>query len=230
MIDLHCLFILIKCEKVEISKSNMCLILEKIKMKTPEFLIKEYYGKNTVSIDIVELAQNIGINLSGVDFTEMEQSDLFKKEVLKCGNILGTVYVENDDVTISYSNKLSSNKLLKKLTDAERVDKLKKRQRFTIAHEIAHCVLHMSNENGYHIEYRTEQSNYIDQKEYDANIYAGKLLMPTDTVKLVAELFNNKLSLYKLSELFQVSKHVVKARLEYMMTNNDLQNAIIIED
>ena len=208
----------------------MCLILEKIKNKTPEFLIKEYYGKNTVSIDVVELAQNIGINLSGVDFTEMERSDLFKEEVSKSGNILGSVYVEGDDVTISYSNRLSNKTLLKQLTEVEKADKLKKRQRFTIAHEIAHCVLHMSNENGYHIEYRTEQSNYINPKEYDANIYAGKLLMPTDTVKLVAELLNNQLSLLILSELFQVSKHVVKARLEYMITNNDLQNAIIVED
>lgn len=194
----------------------MCDVLKKIRGKEPEEILKEFYPKETIPIDVVDLAQNIGIKLSGVDFTKMEENDLFKKEVEKKGNILGSVFVKDEDVEISYSTKLS-NESVSNLSDIDIEDKLKKRQRFTIAHEIAHCCLHMKDGNGSHIEYRTEQTDYSDAKEREANIFAGKLLMPSNLISIIADILDYNLSLTFLSNLFKVSKNVVKARLDFLV-------------
>lgn len=194
----------------------MCDVLKKIRGKEPEEILKEFYPKETIPIDVVDLAQNIGIKLSGVDFTKMEKDALFKKEVEKKGNILGSVFVKDEDVEISYSTKLS-NESVSNLSDIDIEDKLKKRQRFTIAHEIAHCCLHMKDGNGSHIEYRTEQTDYSDAKEREANIFAGKLLMPSNLISIIADILDYNLSLTFLSNLFKVSKNVVKARLDFLI-------------
>lgn len=194
----------------------MCDVLKKIRGKKPEEILKEFYPKETIPIDVVDLAQNIGIKLSGVDFTKMEENDLFKKEVEKKGNILGSVFVKDEDIEISYSTKLS-NESVSDLSDIDIEDKLKKRQRFTIAHEIAHCCLHMKDGNRSHIEYRTEQTDYSDTKEREANIFAGKLLMPSNLISIIADVLDYNLSLTFLSNLFKVSKNVVKARLDFLI-------------
>ena len=49
------------------------------------------------------------------------------------------------------------------------------RQRFTIAHEIAHCCLHNDALEINHLELRT---NNVSLKERDANIFAGELQIP----------------------------------------------------
>lgn len=206
-------------KKMENNSKKMCKVLEKIKGKSPEELINSYYHKNTISIDIAELAQNIGIQLSGVDFTDMEQSELFKEKVEQRGNILGAVYVKDDTVTISYSKKLTSQNP-DRISESELNDKLLHRQRFTIAHEIAHCVLDMKNSDGSHIEYRMEKDDETSEKEKNANIYAGELLMPTKSIEFLVYVFDSKLDVELLSNLFVVSKNVVKARLKYLQDND----------
>ncbi len=202
-------------------ENGMCDVLKKIRGKEPEEILKEFYPKETIPIDVVDLAQSIGMKLSGVDFTKMEENALFKKEVEKKGNILGSVFVKDEDVEISYSTKLS-NESVSNLSDIDIEDKLKKRQRFTIAHEIAHCCLHMKDGNGSHIEYRIEQTDYNDTKEREANIFAGKLLMPSNLISIIADILDYNLSLTFLSNLFKVSKNVVEARLNFLIYNEKI--------
>ena len=60
-----------------------------------------------------------------------------------------------------------------------------KRQRFTVAHEIGHLVLHPSNGLivDHQIDNRDELSSLgIDQREIEANAFAAALLMPRDHV------------------------------------------------
>jgi len=49
------------------------------------------------------------------------------------------------------------------------------RQRFTLAHELGHAILH-SNENI--VDYRKNFTNTTDRKEVEANKFAAELLMP----------------------------------------------------
>ncbi len=66
-----------------------------------------------------------------------------------------------------------------------------KRQRFTIAHELGHLVLHAKD--GIHIDetlpmFRTGRSSLaIDDKEIEANQFAAELLMPAEWVQKDAE-------------------------------------------
>lgn len=200
----------------------MCEILNKIKNKTAEELLSSYYPSAKIPVDIVELAQNIGISLSGVNFTKMEQSDIFKDRVNERGNILGAVYIKDEDVKISYSTVLQDKNNFNNLSEVDKAEILKRRQRFTIAHEIAHCCYDMSGNSGSHVEFRTEEADYNSPKERRANILAGELLIPTQVIMAISELLNYNLSLSSMSNIFSVSKKVVKARIEYLKETNIL--------
>lgn len=53
------------------------------------------------------------------------------------------------------------------------------RQRFTLAHEIGHAVLHQGDRKNT-IDYRKTIEEPSDRKEWEANRFAGALLMPRD--------------------------------------------------
>lgn len=229
------LFIFILNEvKTGVEVKNMCDTLNKMKGKNAVEILREYYGKDTIPIDIVAVAENIGIQLKSVDFTNLEKSDVFREKVKKKGRILGAVQVKDDDVIISYSSILPPNKDYENLTEIQKTNRLINRQRFTIAHEIAHCCLghmnDMDNRNGSHIEYRTEQESYTDPREFNANIFAGKLLMPTKYMQDVAHILHYNVSLSVLSKFFRVSKSVAKARLEYLIDSAELPSYTVIYD
>lgn len=50
------------------------------------------------------------------------------------------------------------------------------RQRFTLAHEIGHVLLHSGS--GSLVDYRSNLENPVETKEYEANKFAAALLMP----------------------------------------------------
>lgn len=99
------------------------------------------------------------------------------------------------------------------------------RQRFTIAHEIGHFVLHLSNNpsalfiDTQYIVYRRDakSSTGEDQQEREANRFAAALLMPA--VLLHAELqkrsfdFGDEEMLTALASKFQVSTQAMSIRL-----------------
>jgi Zn-dependent peptidase ImmA (M78 family) len=59
------------------------------------------------------------------------------------------------------------------------------RQRYTLAHELAHYLLHKSQTNVFVDEmYRDAKSSYgIDQREIEANAFAAELLMPEELLR-----------------------------------------------
>ncbi|NDO67374.1 hypothetical protein FMM80_00940 [Schaedlerella arabinosiphila] len=71
---------------------TMCKILEKLRDKTPENLLKEYQISLVPPIDISLLMQRIGIKEIPFDFTELE-----KLMNLETGDIIGTVFAKNDE-------------------------------------------------------------------------------------------------------------------------------------
>ena len=128
------------------SGDTMCKILEKLRDKTPENLLKEYQISLVPPIDVSLLMQRIGIKEIPFDFTELE-----KIMKLKTGDVIGSVFAKGDELGIFYKASDSLN-----------------RQRFTIAHEIAHCCLDTDALKTKHIELRSSQTENM-LKEYNAD-------------------------------------------------------------
>lgn len=205
---------------------KMCMILKELHGKSPEFLLNKYGMVDQYPVDIVGLAKKIGIQLGSMDFSDFEKKESVKPVVERKGHILGFVRSKGDEVTIAYNNALYDNSKYEHLSEVDKKNKLMQRQRFTIAHEIAHCCLHMNTDkDSINIEYRTEQTDYTpNSREWEANIFAGALLVPLNLLSDFCALFNNKISISLLSDLFKVSNHVIKARLDYLLSEGYLQN------
>lgn len=98
----------------------------------------------------------------------------------------------------------------------------KARQRFTVAHEVGHLVLHDSQQlhidRGFRLYLRSEVSGQAtDRDEIEANRYAAELLMPAEfLIKDVAQLdadFGDELSFRRLATRYQVSQQAMIYRL-----------------
>lgn len=124
------------------------------------------------------------------------KSNLWK---IKKGHILGLVLKDDKNAVIYYSNKDSSN-----------------RQRFTIAHELGHICKHLvpdSSDYPY-IDWRIEEES-SNHKEMEANIFAGKLLIPLPKLKEIYLSMTLQTS-PELAKIFGTSVNVMEERLNYL--------------
>jgi Zn-dependent peptidase ImmA (M78 family) len=95
------------------------------------------------------------------------------------------------------------------------------RQRFTIAHEIGHLVLHgldVHVDKGYRMILRDSKSSQaVDPMEIDANRFAAALLMPADLVRHDVRKYihdvEDDAELKQLAKRFQVSTQAMAFRL-----------------
>lgn len=177
----------------------MCTILEKIRDMSASDLLKKFNIIPNPTVDVRKLLNNIGISALSLDFTDIE-----KRLNKPYGSILGAAISKGDNLAIFYRENDTFH-----------------RQKFTIAHELAHCCLHCPTNESSHIEYRIEpyqiyNNTEIDlKKENEANIFAGQLLIPKD---ILIEMYDKMImpSLSVLSEIFDVSATVMAARLDYL--------------
>ncbi len=170
----------------------MCKILRDIQGKSPEELLSIYGIVNEPPINIDKLVSNIGISVIPMDFSIIE-----KQVDINSGSILGAAIAQADNLNIFYRKNNTEN-----------------RRRFTIAHELAHCCLHTNNLIDHHVEFR-ESDTFNKKEEREANIFAGKLLIPETALYNIC----NQLlvpSLDALTKIFKVSSTVMVARLEYL--------------
>lgn len=170
----------------------MCTVLEQIRNKSPKKILEQYNLSETAPVDIECLLKHLKISAIGKDFTELE-----KCKNLASGSILGILLSSGDNAAIFYRISDSYN-----------------RRRFTIAHELAHAIIHTDNKP--HIEFRMNkeeiEKNPIEKR---ANILAGELLIPFNLLK--REYL--KLSIPSstiLSKKFEVSINVMEARLDHL--------------
>jgi len=95
------------------------------------------------------------------------------------------------------------------------------RQRFTIAHEIGHVLLHTDEnlhiDKNFPIGLRNEISGKsVDENEIEANQFAAALLMPPDFLKEDIKRFVGKDVLFairKLAKKYKVSEQAMSIRL-----------------
>ncbi len=83
------------------------------------------------------------------------------------------------------------------------------RQRFTIAHEIAHSILHAANSDLFEDKtfFRNSESNRM---EFEANVFAAELLMPRVAFENYIENVSPRVE--DIASHFQVSSHAVRIR------------------
>lgn len=194
---------------------QMSETIAKLNGKTAEQILNEYRHKKTLPIDITEIAENIGINLGSIDFKELEDDRDFKDLAGVQADILGAVYINDNSVQILY-DKSYRDLENSSLTEEEKKKKILNRQRFTIAHEIAHCCLHLKPNDVAHIQFRTDQTDITKEEEVEANIFAGKLLIPTNIISELCSVLD-RYPISALANAFSVSYHVMYARLEHLI-------------
>lgn len=140
------------------------------------------------SLDVIQLAQSLGCKVEEVDF----DPDTISAKVQK---------VADGSYLIQVSRRDSA-----------------KRQRFSIAHEISHIVLHDDDE---FVEWRKPLSDYDDPdmlyKEVQANMLASALLMPKELVKKV---WGETKDIDDLAEAFNVSRSAAYYRLDNLRLLN----------
>jgi Zn-dependent peptidase ImmA (M78 family) len=97
----------------------------------------------------------------------------------------------------------------------------KLRQRFTLAHEIAHFVLHRSRTEKFVDETFARRAASKDTMEREADRFAAEFLMPGEAVRKAVDDGTNELD--SLSQHFQVSALAMKYRLQtlkYIITEH----------
>ena len=171
--------------------SCMCKILRQIGGLTATQLLQKYEISIEPPIDLTKLLNRIGIRAYAFDFHQIEDRVGYER-----GEILGAAISEGDALDIMYSEDFNQNRI-----------------RFTIAHELAHCCLHAENLEMNHLELRTDSN--ISGREKSANIFAGELLIPQESVlEIIGQLYEPTVE--TLARIFQVSKTVMDARLKYL--------------
>lgn len=169
----------------------MCKILKNIYGQSAEQLLEKYKVSGTVPVDLEKLSLEMGISVLPMNFVDLE------KKIDNNGEILGLLLSNSENAVIYYRESDSH-----------------QRRRFTIAHEIAHCALHAPSDNEIHIEYRIDEKDK-NQREKNADIYAGKLLIPFNMLK--KEYLNLEIPASPtLARIFDVSIRVMEARLDYL--------------
>jgi Zn-dependent peptidase ImmA (M78 family) len=85
------------------------------------------------------------------------------------------------------------------------------RKRFTIAHEIAHFLLHSNTVNSFHDRTFARRESEGSPMEREADAFAAALLMPANDVRLA--IAGGETTLSSLAERFKVSTLAMKFRV-----------------
>lgn len=199
-------------EVEEIIDDNSQKSIEKIKNITVEQLYQLCEISKSMPISFDKIVKYFKIRIMGTDFNFISQSDSVKEQLKGKGLILGMVNISDDFANIYYNNN-------------SEIDI--PRQRFTIAHELAHCINHyelLSKEG--RVEFlQGEETSFNDDSSYDekmkefvCNKFARDFLIPTDLlVKIINTL--KKVSLEDLSELFMVPEKEMNIKLKELGYN-----------
>lgn len=175
----------------------MCKKLADIHGKTPKELFDLVTG---VPVDMNQMLEKLGIECQCVDFTNLQ-----RRLPLKKSKILGLAYAKGNDLAIFYSS----------CSDPATA-------RFTLAHELGHCCLHMNDDSSFHIEMQTIPdvwhkagrlaTPFTSKKEEAADKFARELLIPTSLFVQVLSTVKNT-SIDSLAKLFSVPQPQMEKKI-----------------
>lgn len=143
----------------------MCKKLEEISCVDPTDLQAQYGFTSKEESSMCTLLEQMRIGCSSVDFSPLER----KLKIRSNNHVIVLSYSVGDDLRILYSKSLAA-----------------KSVNYALAHELAHCCLHMSPSSKYHIEIMTSDDIYSTrygkkseiEKEHEADHFALHLLVP----------------------------------------------------
>ena len=175
----------------------MCKTLNDLHKKTPDYFLKNI---DTFPVDVAKILRDNHIIVFPVSFVELEKQLHFKED-----SILGISYARGKELGIMYSENSSETQ-----------------KRFTLAHELGHCCLHMNAGSLYHIEMHIKSDVLENQrkpietidskKEEEADSFARDLLIPNSV--LLWSLENNyQQSIAQLASKFDVPEDQMLKKL-----------------
>ena len=154
------------------------------------------YSIKSYPVDIIKLCNQVGLKV----FEEYLPAE-----------VSGFIIIQNDSIPKYGINKV----VVVNLQDSPT------RRRFTIAHELAHFVLHRDESELLYAHRDAGQNNYIEQ---EANLFASNILMPEELVK--AELSKcqhqyfgnipNHIKTKYIANVFAVSESAAAVRLSLL--------------
>ncbi len=139
-------------------------------------------------------------------------------DITALANDLGLAVIETYDLPDGISGKIALDPVEGGLSGyAISVNAFEgyKRQRFTIAHECAHFILHrdrIGDELTDDAMYRSGKLN--DRAEFEANNFAADLLMPKILIR--RKQLEGHTGIAELANLFEVSEKAMEVRLQYL--------------
>lgn len=153
--------------------------------------LKKAYGKiakcqRNIPVDVVKLAEDLGAKVWKVNTWPGEMSGMIKKDPKHGGRKDYAIFVNAHHPI--------------------------ERRRFTIAHEIAHLILHKKKIGDGFVEEALYDSGLDSLQEQQANNLAAEILMPWPAV--VERIENGVTDVGKLADIFRVTKSMMAIRLK----------------
>lgn len=195
----------------EIESNSSIKDIKQIKNISVEELYRICDISKSMPISFDHLLKHFKIRIMGTDFSFISKFKNVKEKLNDQGTILGMVNIENGFANIYYNNN-------------PEIDI--PRQRFTIAHELAHCINHYDilSKKG-QVEFKKDEDKYenletIDKdeqneylSEFVCNKFARDFLIPSDMLINIINIMG-KVSVTDLAELFMVPKKEMKIKLK----------------
>ena len=187
--------------------SIMCRPISEIRGKSANYLLELSGQQQSIPVDVKALLRKLKISCMPYDFSTIEAALNADEDISRDIHILGALATNGDRAAI-YCRK----------EDEEGGH----RYRFTIAHELGHCCLAHFPIDGatVHYVFRMDDES-TDPKEIAANIFAGELLIPQDSLEnVIKELLLPDVQ--TLADIFAVSRNVMLARLKYLNISKNI--------
>lgn len=171
-------------------------ILRRKVVSSHEYNNTELLPSLTTPDTAVRFAKNMGVNMIPFDIENfIHILGISLNKIIMENDISGMLEKTNDGLWRISINSLHH----------------RKRQRFTMAHELGHYFLHRSRYNLFTDKALYRSSN-MTSMEYEANNFAGALLMPKDN--LVSFFNDGEIDIEKIADHFDVSALAAKIRVE----------------
>ena len=190
-------------QKTGRGEMNMCQKIKEINALTSDQILEKRKTR-TIPINMKEILRDIGIVFQMVDFSDLQK----KLKINKDDAILGMAFSNGDELGILYSNKIAG--------DAKN---------YVLAHELAHCCLHLHPSETFHVELKFSRDMYSEQKrrsflslfadsvkEIQADKFAAEILIPTDDInQYICK--NQNATTEEIAKYFHVPEEIVRLKL-----------------
>lgn len=183
---------------------RMCEMIKKANSLTPEKTLEKYWDKK-IPVNIKGILTGIGIRFRERDFSELERT----LGIAKDDAVLGLAFSDGNDLGILFSSHIDGDSA-----------------NYVLAHEFAHCCLHLAPHEQFHVEMKLTSDLYSDsysktirerhhnsRKELQADKFAANLLIPRKP--LIDFLSKNKEQRVEdIARHFHVPREIVRLRIK----------------